>query len=151
MDIITGFEDRLPTMRPTMASGRSEKASSNGGHLIPWRICAIPTPHGERIESLGAVPSPPPPAKAMSRGRKRARAPLGTFSETPNVANPAARNMPHTNSQHRCKLLSLDVARTMVRNIEHSLSQHRKSFSQHCTRATPRSTADRGLHPDPVA
>jgi hypothetical protein len=149
MDIITGSEDHLPTMRPTMASGRSKKASSDGGHSIPWRICAIPTPHGERIKSLGAMPSPP--ARATSRGRKRARAPLGTFSETPNVANPAARNVPHTNSQHRCKLLSLDVARTTVRNIKHSLSQHRKSFSQHCTHVAPRSTADRGLHPNPAA
>jgi hypothetical protein len=49
------------------------------------------------------------------------------------------------------KHLSLDVARTTVRNIEYSLSQHRKSFSQHPPRVAPRSTADRGLHPNRAA
>jgi hypothetical protein len=72
----------------------SNNASNNGswtvgegsirwGQSIPWRICAIPTPHGERIEGLGALPSPP--ARATVGGGREPVRPWVLFSETPNV------------------------------------------------------------------
>jgi hypothetical protein len=79
------------------------------------------------------------------------RAPPVLFFRNTECWTHVAHNIPQTNSQYRCKHLSLDVARTTVRNIEHSLSQHRKSFSQHPPRVAPRSTADRGLHPNRAA
>jgi hypothetical protein len=147
MDIIIGSEDRLPTMRPTMASGRSEKASSDGGHSIPW-ICAIPTPHGERIEGLGVAPSPPPPREPRAGGGREPVRPWALFPK------------------HRMlQTLLLATFHTQTRNIDANFSRwllHGRRFAtlnnlfrnivtQHCTRAAPRSTADRGLHPDPAA
>jgi hypothetical protein len=54
--------------------------------------------------------------------------PWAIFSETLNVANPAARNMTHINSQHRWKLLSLDVARTRFATLNNNFQNILKVF-----------------------
>jgi hypothetical protein len=127
MCIFTGSADRLPTIRPTLCSVRSEKASPDGGHSIPWSICAMTLTVSREPWRR---PSPPPPRGSREPGgRKIARAPLGKiFPETLNVANPAARNMTHINSQHRWKLLSLDVARTRFTTLNNNFRNILKVF-----------------------
>jgi hypothetical protein len=115
------------------------------GGYVPYPLLTV---SGSKVWA----PCPhPPPRESHDRGRKRARAPPGTFSETPDVGRMLLATCHKTNSQHWSQHLSSDVARTTVRNMGQCLSQHRKSFSQHPLRAAPRSTADRPLHPNRAA
>jgi hypothetical protein len=114
MDIIIGSEDRLPTMRPTMASGRSEKASSDGGHSIPW-ICAIPTPHGERIEGLGVAPPPPP--REPRAGEEESPCALGHFFRNTECCKPCC-------SQHSTHKLATSMQTSLVGCCTDDGSQH---------------------------
>jgi hypothetical protein len=54
--------------------------------------------------------------------------PWGKSPETLNVATPAARNMTDINSQHRWKLLSLDVARTRFATLNNNFRNILKVF-----------------------
>jgi hypothetical protein len=62
--------------------------------------------------------------------------PWAIFSETQNVANPAACNMTHINSQHRWKLLSLDVAQTRFTTLNNVFRNILKVF-RNIERAPP--------------
>jgi hypothetical protein len=116
MGIFTRSEDCLPTIRPTLCSVRSEKASPDGGHSIPLSICAMTL-----TVSREPWRRPHPPREPRARGEEESPCAPGQFSpETLNVANPAARNMTHINSQHRWKLLSLDVARTRFATLNNN-------------------------------
>jgi hypothetical protein len=83
-------------------------------------------PPGEE-RTLAPPPSPPRVSREPG-GRKTARAPLGKSPETLNVATPAARNMTDINSQHRWKLLSLDVARTRFATLNNNFRNILKVF-----------------------
>jgi hypothetical protein len=109
MDIITGFEDFLPTTRLTMAPGRAEKGSIRWGALDPLEdMCHTHS----RIEGLGAQPSPP--ARATTGEEESSCAPW-LFSETPNVAR-----------------LLLATYHRQTRNIDPNISRwmlHRRRFA----------------------
>jgi hypothetical protein len=95
-----------------------------GGTRFPGGYA--PYPHGEQIEGLASCPHPPREPRAGG-GREPVR-PWAIFSETPNVANPAARNMTHINSQHRWKLISLDVAWTRFATLNNVFCNILKVF-----------------------
>jgi hypothetical protein len=141
MDIITGSEAFLPTIRPTMAPGRAEKAPSDGALYSPEDMRHIHSSRADRRFGELFSPAPcPPPLPHESRGRGGIALMCFVFSKT-RCCTPFC-------SQHATHKLATLITTYSVECCKHDSSEHGKTSSQHrksCSQHQYASQRDRRL------